>query len=206
LQSRDQSVLKGFANGPGSTDPIPLQTFLRDMNVHKTEETPQRNILDRFIGSARMGALGFIVTEAFAMGGGKMGVDNRRYRRFMTAFPTRFNLCPDRHYVPEIRKWGVKGAVNNISVEGLLIDSQLDLLDICQIFSVAMDDSAFELEVELTDARKRSVRLKGEVRWYRISGPDVADRHFQAGLYLRELESKSVATAIVKAIMARKPS
>ncbi|NIQ37873.1 MAG: hypothetical protein GTN81_04695 [Proteobacteria bacterium] len=135
-----------------------------------------------------------------------MGLDNRRYPRFITAFPTRFNLSPDRHYVPQIRKWGVKGAVNNISIEGLLIDSHLDLLDICQIFSEATDDSTFELEVQLTDARKRSVRLKGEVRWYRIGGPDAEDRHFQAGLYLREPDSKSVARKIVQAIMVRKPS
>jgi hypothetical protein len=39
--SSDKSRERGFRNGPGSTDPIALQTSLRDMIVHKTEETPQ---------------------------------------------------------------------------------------------------------------------------------------------------------------------
>jgi hypothetical protein len=135
------------------------------------------------------------------------GVENRRHPRFDTAFPTRFNLSPDRHFVPEIRKWGVKGAVNNISCEGLLIDSQMDLLDVCQIFSEAMDDdSAFELEVELTDAKNRSVRVKGEVRWYRVSEPLTADRHFLAGLHLKDAESQAVARSIVEWITAKKPN
>jgi len=136
-----------------------------------------------------------------------MEVDNRKHPRFQTTLPTRFNLNPDHHFVPEIRKWGVKGAVSNISHEGLLIVSHMDLLDVCQIFSEAMDDdSAFELEVELTDSKERSVRVKGEVRWYRMSEPDMANRHFRAGLHLKDRESRAVARSIVESITALKLS
>ncbi len=136
-----------------------------------------------------------------------MRADSRKHPRFRTTLPTRFNLNPDHHVVPEIRKWGVKGAVNNISCEGLQIDSHMDLCDVCQIFSEAMDDdSAFELEVELIDAKKRSTRVRGEVKWYRVSEPDKPDRHFQAGLRLRDAESQAVAMDIVESITASEPN
>lgn len=135
-----------------------------------------------------------------------MGVENRKYPRIETALSIRFNLNPDHHFVPGIRKMGVGGTVRNISFEGLLIDSRLDLLDVCQIFPEAMeDDSAFELEVVLTDSRERRVLVKGAVRWYRVGGPEKKIRQFQAGLYLKDAESRAVARSIVESIIATAP-
>jgi hypothetical protein len=127
--------------------------------------------------------------------------DRRKYHRFETTIPIRFNLNPDFHFVPGIRKLGVGGKANNISIEGLLIDSRMDLLDVCQIFPEAMEDhSAFELEVALTDLRGRRELIRGAVRWYRLSKPKNDVRHFQAGLYLKDTESRAVAKGMVQSI------
>jgi len=132
-----------------------------------------------------------------------MGVDHRKYPRLDTALSIRFNLNPDHHFVPRIRKMGVGGTVHNISSEGLLIDSQLDLLDVCQIFPEAMDDdSAFELELQLTDSRERRVLIRGAVRWYRLSEPERKIRHFQAGLYLKDAESRAIVRSFVESVVA----
>jgi len=132
-----------------------------------------------------------------------MGVENRKHPRFETTLSIRFNLNPDHHFVPGIRKMGVGGTVRNVSPEGLSIDSRLDLLDVCQIFPEAIeDDSVFELEVEVTDFRKRKARIRGTVRWYRLSEPENNIRHFQAGLYLKDAESRAIARSIVESIAA----
>ena len=133
-----------------------------------------------------------------------MKQDNRKHPRNATAFPIRFNLNPDYHYVPTIKKLGVGGTIHNISWEGIRIDSQMDLLDVCQIFSEELDDdSAFRLEVLVTDHRKRTQYIKGEVRWYRVSEPERNIRHFQAGLYLKDVESQSVTKSMVRSMNSR---
>jgi hypothetical protein len=132
-----------------------------------------------------------------------MSSENRKYRRFLTTLPVRFNLNPDHHVVPAIRKMGVGGTVRNISTEGLLIDSRLDLLDICQIFPEAMDDNSdFQLELQLTDSRERRLLIRGVVKWYHLSEPDSKIRHFQAGLYLKDPESRAIAQSLVESITA----
>lgn len=96
---------------------------------------------------------------------------------------------------------GVGGTVRNISSEGLLIDSQLDVLDVCQIFPEAIDDdSAFELELQFSDPRDRRLLIRGVVRWYRLSAPEEKTRYFQAGLYLRDDESRAIAKGIIQSI------
>jgi hypothetical protein len=131
------------------------------------------------------------------------GDEKRKYPRVETKIPIRFNLNPDHHFVPGIRKTGVGGTVRNISREGLMIDSRLDLLDVCQIFPEAIEGgSAFELEVVLTDSMERRSLLKGAVRWYRLSVPNGNIRRFRVGLYLRDTESRVVARSIVEAAMA----
>lgn len=81
-----------------------------------------------------------------------------------------------------------------------MLDSRLDLLDVCQIFSEAMeDDSPFELEV-VADFRRRRLIIRGSVRWYQVSEPQGDIRHFQAGLHLKEYESRTVAGNIVEFI------
>lgn len=131
-----------------------------------------------------------------------MDGEKRKHPRFGTTFPIRFNLNPDHHVVPGIRKMGVGGTVRNVSCEGLLINSRLDLLDVCQIFPEAMEDgAAFELEVVFTDPKeKRRVLIRGGVRWYHLSEPEGNIRQFQAGLYLRDLESQAIAKSIVESM------
>lgn len=125
--------------------------------------------------------------------------ERRRYPRVQKIIPVRFNLNPDHHFVPGIRKMGVGGTVRNISFEGLLIDSRLDLLDVCQIFPEAMeDDSDFELEIMLTDSRERRLLIRGMVRWYQLSDPEESVRHFRAGLHLKDAESQAFARTIVE--------
>ena len=132
-----------------------------------------------------------------------MTSENRKHRRFLTTLPVRFNLNPDHHVVPTIRKMGVGGTVRNISTEGLLIDSRLDLLDICQIFPEAMDDNSdFQLELQLTDSRERRLLIRGVVKWYHLSEPERQIRHFQAGLYLQDAESRAIAKSLVESIAA----
>ena len=127
---------------------------------------------------------------------------NRKHPRFGISLPIRFNLNPDYHHVPSIRKMGVGGTVRSISVDGLMIDSKLDLLDVCQIFSEATEDqSVFEFEMEVVDTKRRPVRLKGRVRWYKLSEGDGKIRHFRAGIHIRDAESRAVTRGIVKAIM-----
>lgn len=132
-----------------------------------------------------------------------MDGEKRKHPRFAMTLPIRFNLNPDYHVVPGIRKMGVGGTVRNISSDGLLIDSRLDLLDVCQIFPEAMeDDAAFELEVVLTDPKERRVLIRGGVRWYHLREPEGNIRQFQAGLYLRDFESRVIAKSIVESITA----
>lgn len=130
-----------------------------------------------------------------------MDGDRRRHCRVETSLPVRFNLNPDYHVVPGIRKMGVGGRVHNVSAEGLLIDSQLDLLDLCQIFPEALSDhSPFELEVTLTNSRERRALVRGTVRWYSLGEPERKIRRFKAGLYLKDAESRAIARSIVETI------
>ena len=125
----------------------------------------------------------------------------RRHRRFKTHIPVRFNLNPDYHYVSGIRKLGVGGTVCNISHEGIRIESQMDLQDVCQVFSEAIEEgSPFELEVTFRDVRGIRALLRGSVRWYRVSEPEGEIRHLQAGLYLHDKESVSIAKGIIESV------
>ncbi len=125
--------------------------------------------------------------------------DQRRHPRFNTKIPIRFNLNPDYHVVPAIRTIGVGGTARNISFEGILIYSRMDLLDLCQIFyEDTEDDSPLELEVFLTDPKDRMELIRGEVRWYRLSEPERDIRHFEAGIYLKDTDSKAVAKGVVE--------
>ena len=132
------------------------------------------------------------------------GEENRKYPRIETALPIHFNLNPDYHYVPSIRKLGVAGTVRNISFEGLGIDSRMDLLDVCQIFSEEMeDDSTFQLEVFRTDPMKGTRLMRGAVRWYRVSEPDRDIRRLEAGLHLKDAESRALAKELVESARAK---
>ena len=136
-----------------------------------------------------------------------MEADKRKHPRFETTLPIRFNLNPNYHFVPGIRKTGVGGTIRNISSEGLLIDSRLDLLDVCQIFPEAIeDDSAFELEVMFTDSKDRRLLFRGAVRWYCLSEPERNIRHFRAGLYLKDPESRAIARNIIESITLTAPN
>jgi hypothetical protein len=135
------------------------------------------------------------------MMGGKdelMEEERREYSRFETSIPIHFNLNPDYHHVPGIRKLGVGATVHNISPAGLRIDSRMDLLDLCQVFPEELeDDSPFELEVFLLDLRERRELIKGAVRWYRLSEPENDIWHFKAGLSLKDDASRAVAKSII---------
>jgi len=130
-----------------------------------------------------------------------MEKEQRKNVRLETSLAMRFNLNPDHHFVPGIRKMGVGGAIRNICCEGICIVSELDLLDVCQIFPEAIEDGAtFELEVQLTDDRERRLLIRGGVKWYRVGEPEKNVRHFQAGLYLRDGESRAIANTILDAL------
>lgn len=130
-----------------------------------------------------------------------MEVENRKYPRFEAALPVQFNLSPDYHFVFGIRKIGVGGTIRNISHEGLLIDARMDLLDVCQIFSEEMEgDSTFQMELVFTDSRGKRHLIRGAVRWYRLSESESDIRHFQAGLFLMDAESRVIARNIVQSI------
>ncbi len=79
----------------------------------------------------------------------------------------------------------------------------MDLLDLCQIFyEDTEDDSPLELEVFLTDPKDRMELIRGEVRWYRLSEPERDIRHFEAGIYLKDTDSKAVARGVVEYTIA----
>jgi hypothetical protein len=127
------------------------------------------------------------------------GAEQRRSPRYPVSLPTRFNLNPDFHYLQSIRKMGVGGKVENISGEGLMLDSQLDVGDVCQIFPEAMEEgSTFEIELEIMDSRNRKTLLKGSVRWYQLEERPGNLLHLKAGVHLRDKESQAVAQDIVK--------
>ena len=130
-----------------------------------------------------------------------MQEERRKHRRFRTHIPVRFNLNPDYHYVSGIRKLGVGGTVCNISDEGIRIESQMDLQDVCQVFSEALEEgSPFELEVTFRDVRGIRALVRGSVRWYRLSEPEGEIRYFQAGLLLRDDESINIAKDIIQSL------
>ena len=125
--------------------------------------------------------------------------ESRKDPRFETAIPIRFNLNPDHHFVPIIRKLGVGATIRNISLRGLGIDSRMDLLDVCQVFYEEMEeDSPFELEVLFWTSRGARLLIKGSVRWYRLSEPDGDIRHFQAGLHLKDGESIDATRSMIE--------
>ena len=131
----------------------------------------------------------------------RRGVDRRRYPRIETTVAVSFNLNPDYHHVPGIRKLGVGGTVRSISPEGIRIESQMDVQDVCQIFPEAIEEaSPFELEVTFRDTRGRRTLLKGSVRWYRLSEPNGEIRHFHVGLYLKDDESINIAKGIIESV------
>ncbi len=100
---------------------------------------------------------------------------------------------------------GVGGTLRNVSYEGLLIDSRLDLVDVCQIFPEALEDrSSFELEVVLTDVKERRWLVRGTVIWYRVSQPEEGVRLFRAGLSLRDAESRAIARSVTRWAMSIK--
>ncbi len=100
---------------------------------------------------------------------------------------------------------GVGGTLRNVSYEGLRIDSRLDLVDVCQIFPEALeDDSPFELEVVLTDARERRWLIRGSVIWYLVTQLEENVRLFRAGLSLKDAESRAIARSITKWAMTVK--
>jgi hypothetical protein len=124
--------------------------------------------------------------------GKTMRMERRKHPRFEASVPIRFNLDPDHHYVPAARKLGVGGTARNISVEGLMIDARMDLLDVCQIFpEVLEDDSVFGLELFFMDSRGRKTVIRGEVIWYQLSEPAGDIRNFKAGLHLKDAESQA---------------
>jgi hypothetical protein len=127
--------------------------------------------------------------------------ENRKHPRFETSIPIRFNLNPDYHHVPRIRKLGVGGSVRNISLQGLGIIARMDLLDLCQIFSEAMEeDSPFELELFLSDPKRGRELIKGAVRWHRLSESEGNTWQFQAGLYLKDAEGQATARGIIRSL------
>jgi hypothetical protein len=131
--------------------------------------------------------------------------ERRKHSRLRTRIPIRFNLNPDYHHVPEMRKMGVGGTLRNVSYEGALIDSRLDLIDVCQIFPEDIeDDSPFELELALTDSREKTWLIRGKVRWYRVSELAQNTRHFQAGIVIKDQQSRAIAKGIIKSVMAIK--
>jgi len=132
-----------------------------------------------------------------------MEKEQRKNVRLETSLAMRFNLNPDYHFVPGIRKMGVGGTIRNISCEGICIVSDLDLLDVCQIFPEDIEDGAnFELEVQLTDHRERRLLIRGRVKWYKIGEPERNVRRFQAGLYLKDGESRVIAGNIVESLVS----
>lgn len=93
------------------------------------------------------------------------------------------------------------GTIRKISLEDLVIESSLDLRDVCQIFSEEVeDDCHFELELILTNFKGKRLLIRGSVDWYQLSEPDRGIRHFEAGLYLNDEESRTAARAILESI------
>jgi hypothetical protein len=130
-----------------------------------------------------------------------MGVENRKRPRLKTAIQVRFNLDSNYHFVPKIREKGIGGTVRNISSEGLGIESELDMLDMCQIFPESIEDgSVFGLELVFIDSERRKTLIKGEVSWHRMSQPQNDLWHFQAGLQPKDTKSRAVARRMFESI------
>jgi hypothetical protein len=98
-----------------------------------------------------------------------------------------------------IRSMGVAGTIRNVSSGGIMIDSRLDVLDVCHIFAEELEeDSPLELEISLSDSRGRRTLFRGTVKWYQVSEPDSHGlRHFQAGLQLRGENISSVTETVL---------
>ena len=98
--------------------------------------------------------------------------EDRTYAQFEARVPVQFNLNPTYHSVPAIRRMGVGGTIRKISPEDLVIESSLDLRDVCQIFSEEVeDDCHFELELILTSFKGKRFLIRGSVDWYQLSEP-----------------------------------
>jgi hypothetical protein len=131
-----------------------------------------------------------------------MDTERRRHPRRKAAYPVRFNLNPDHHFMQGLRTMGVGGKIRNVSQGGMMIDSRLDVLDLCQIFPEELEeDSPFELELSLSDSRGRRTLFRGTVKWYRLDEPDGQGlRHFQAGLRLRGENAYAVAETVLGSV------
>jgi hypothetical protein len=128
-----------------------------------------------------------------------MSIERRKQARYETAYTTQFNLNPDYHFIQTIRRMGVAGTIRNVSSGGIMIDSRLDVLDVCHIFAEELEeDSPFELELSLSDSRGRRTLLRGTVKWYQVSEPDSQGlRLFRAGLHLRAENISSVTETVL---------
>ena len=118
--------------------------------------------------------------------------ERRKHPRLEIDILIHFNLDPDHHYVPGIRKKGIAGRVRNISPEGLRIDAQMDLLDVCQIFPEDTEEgAAFVIDVFFVDSRGKESVIKGEIKWYELGEPEDQIWQFRAGLYLIDADSRT---------------
>jgi hypothetical protein len=130
---------------------------------------------------------------ALQPGGIAMEQERRKHPRLEISIPISFNLDPDYHYVPALRKRGVVGRARNISPEGLGIDARMDLLDLFQIFPEDTGErAAFLLDVFFPDTKGSESMIKAEVKWYQLSDPEDQVWQFRAGLYLSDAESRAV--------------
>lgn len=129
-----------------------------------------------------------------------MGED-RRHARFETSIPIRFNLNPTYHLVPGIRMMGVGGTIRKISIQDVIIESRLNLLNVCQIFPEQMeDDCPFELEVVLTNFKGGMIAYQGVGGLVSIEPTTRGIRHFQAGFRLKDDENRTAARPTLESI------
>lgn len=127
--------------------------------------------------------------------------EDRTYAQFEPRVPVQFNLNPTYHSVPAIRRMGVGGTIRKISPEDLVIESSLDLRDVCQIFSEEVeDDCHFELELILTNFKGGTIAYQGVGGLVSIERTTRGIRHFQAGFRLKDDENRTAARPILESI------
>jgi len=126
--------------------------------------------------------------------------DRREYCRFETTIPVHHRIDSQYRHTPETEKLTMAGILRNVSLEGLRIDFQMEVLDVCDVLSEIGKGSLFEMEVP-AGFIEGGAPLRGVVKWFRVDEPDDGYmQHFRAGLFLNDPESCAVVNGILESM------
>jgi hypothetical protein len=126
--------------------------------------------------------------------------DRREYCRFETTIPVHHRIDSQDRHTAETEKLAMAGILRNVSLKGLRIDFQMEVLDVCDVLSEMGKGSLFEMEVP-AGFIEGGAPLRGVVKWFRVDEPDDGYmQHFRAGLFLDDPESCAVVNGILESM------